>query len=162
MNAPVPPPETSVSIGPPTADGAPPNPVMAKPTIAPFVTVVIGDLAFLHDLNSLALLRSVEVPVVVVVINNRGGGIFSFLPIARHPDVFEPYFGTPHAWTFGHAAALFGLRYEAVDRPDAFVAAYREATAGSGSTVIEVGTDRQENYDLPQALLADVGRVLEG
>src|SRR5690606_32470191 len=46
------------------------------------VTLVAGDLALLHDLNALALLR--DLPVVVVAINNHGGGIFSFLPIARH------------------------------------------------------------------------------
>lgn len=120
------------------------------------VTLVIGDLALLHDLNSLALLRGLSVPVVVVAVNNHGGGIFSFLPIARHPDVFEPLFGTPHPWTFRHAAALFGIAYEAADRPGAFVEAYRRAVAGTEPVVIEVTTDRTENHALHQAILRAV------
>ena len=73
------------------------------------VTLVIGDVAFLHDLNSLRLVHSLEVPMVIVLLNNDGGGIFSFLPIAEHADVFERCFGTPHGMTFEHAASLFGL-----------------------------------------------------
>ena len=74
------------------------------------VTLLIGDLALLHDLNSLAMLRDVH--VVVVVLNNDGGGIFSFLPVARHEEFFEPYFGTPQGVGFEPAAKMFGLDYE--------------------------------------------------
>jgi 2-succinyl-5-enolpyruvyl-6-hydroxy-3-cyclohexene-1-carboxylate synthase len=67
------------------------------------VTLLTGDLAFLHDLNSLPLLRSIPQPLVIIVVNNRGGGIFSFLPIAEYKDVFETYFGTPHDFNFSNA-----------------------------------------------------------
>lgn len=110
------------------------------------VTLVIGDLAFQHDLNSLALLRDRR--VIVVLINNDGGGIFSFLPIAQHEDVFEPYFGTPHGLTFGPAAALYGLAYEAPTNVPAFEAAYSAACARDGSSVIEVRTERRSNRTL--------------
>ena len=79
------------------------------------VTLLIGDLALLHDLNSLAMLR--DVPVVVVVLNNDGGGIFSFLPVAEHKEFFEPYFGTPQGVGFGPAAEMFGLDYEQPRKP---------------------------------------------
>ena len=59
-------------------------------------------------------MHTLDAPMVIVLLNNDGGGIFSFLPIADHPDVFERYFATPHGMTFGHAAAgLFGLAYTA-------------------------------------------------
>jgi 2-succinyl-5-enolpyruvyl-6-hydroxy-3-cyclohexene-1-carboxylate synthase len=74
------------------------------------VTLLIGDLALLHDLNSLAMLRGL--PVTVVVLNNDGGGIFSFLPVSGHDAFFEPFFGTPQGVGFEHAAAMFGLRYD--------------------------------------------------
>ncbi|MDA0990360.1 MAG: 2-succinyl-5-enolpyruvyl-6-hydroxy-3-cyclohexene-1-carboxylic-acid synthase [Verrucomicrobia bacterium] len=115
------------------------------------VTAVIGDLAFLHDLNSLALLTT-GVPVTLVVINNDGGGIFSFLPVARHTDVFEPYFGTPHGLTFASAAQLYGLAYTQPATPAAFREAYAAAVASSTSTVIEVRTDRRENVAIHQQL----------
>ena len=46
-------------------------------------TLMIGDQAFLHDLNSLGLCRTLDTPFIIVVLNNDGGGIFSFLPVAR-------------------------------------------------------------------------------
>ncbi|MEM6645523.1 MAG: 2-succinyl-5-enolpyruvyl-6-hydroxy-3-cyclohexene-1-carboxylic-acid synthase, partial [Bacteroidota bacterium] len=107
------------------------------------VTLLIGDLALLHDLNSLALARHSPHPVTIVVINNDGGGIFSFLPIAQHDDVFEPYFGTPHGLDFAHAAAQFGLAYHRPTTVEAFTAAYCEGMA-TENTLIEVQTDRDE------------------
>ncbi|HEX2728750.1 MAG TPA: thiamine pyrophosphate-dependent enzyme, partial [Rubrobacteraceae bacterium] len=122
------------------------------------VTLVIGDLALLHDLNSLAMLR--ELPVVVVVLNNDGGGIFSFLPVAGHGEFFEPYFGTPQGVGFGPAAAMFGLGYESPRTGAEFVEKYRAACARSGSTVIEVKTVREKNVTLHRELLAEIGRDL--
>jgi 2-succinyl-5-enolpyruvyl-6-hydroxy-3-cyclohexene-1-carboxylate synthase len=120
------------------------------------VTLLIGDLALLHDLNSLALLRACRDPFVLVLINNDGGGIFSFLPIAGYPDVFEPYFGTPHGLTFEAAASLFGLAYSRPATPEAFGDAYAAACRHPGGTLIEVRTDRRENRDLHERLLAAV------
>ena len=109
------------------------------------VTAVLGDLAVLHDLNALNLLRSLEHPFALVVINNDGGGIFSFLPIAQHEHVFEPYFATPHGLRFEDAARMFGLRYICPQTPAEFSAAYREAIETGGATLIEVITDRAHN-----------------
>ena len=80
-------------------------------------TLLIGDLALLHDLNSLALVASAPQPLILVVINNDGGGIFHFLPIAEKTDLFEPAFGTPHViagYTFidnGRKYDVFAERY---------------------------------------------------
>tara|TARA_R110002072_G_scaffold68752_4_gene167050 strand:+ start:162 stop:1235 length:1074 start_codon:yes stop_codon:yes gene_type:complete len=57
------------------------------------LTVLIGDLAFLHDLGGLVAVRGVDLRIVVV--DNRGGGIFGYLPVAEHPEAFEPCFLTP-------------------------------------------------------------------
>ena len=116
------------------------------------VTLITGDLAMLHDLNSLALLRSLETPLVIVLLNNDGGGIFSFLPIAECPDVFEDYFGTPHGMTFEPAAVLFGLDYAKPSTTDEFVVAYELARQRSGATLIEVQTQRHENRELQMSL----------
>jgi 2-succinyl-5-enolpyruvyl-6-hydroxy-3-cyclohexene-1-carboxylate synthase len=118
------------------------------------VTLLIGDLALLHDLNSLAMLRGLR--VVVVVLNNDGGGIFSFLPVARHDEFFEPYFGTPQGVGFEPAAAMFGLDYEDPRTTNEFLEAYRAACTREGSTLIEVKTDREENVALHRELLAGI------
>jgi 2-succinyl-5-enolpyruvyl-6-hydroxy-3-cyclohexene-1-carboxylate synthase len=120
------------------------------------VTLLMGDLALLHDLNSLALLRGL--PVTVVVLNNDGGAIFSFLPVARHKAFFEPYFGTPHGLSFEHAAAMFSLHYEHPRSAAKVIETYRAACERNGPTLIEVRTDRAENVELHRRLLSEISQ----
>lgn len=117
------------------------------------VTMLLGDLALLHDLNSLAMLRDAPYPVVIVVINNDGGGIFSFLPIAEYPDVFESYFGTPHGYTFAQAARMFEVAYSQPKTKAAFREAYQQAMQSGASALIEVRTERTANKALHDRLL---------
>ncbi|MDX1741069.1 MAG: thiamine pyrophosphate-dependent enzyme, partial [Rhodothermales bacterium] len=125
------------------------------------VTVHLGDLALLHDLNSLALVRSSEIQIVIVVVNNDGGGIFSFLPIADFHDEFEDYFGTPHGLGFEAAARMFGLRYEAVNEAAAFADSYRAICDSGASGLIEVRTERTENRQLHEDLVEAVCRLVD-
>ena len=108
-------------------------------------TLLLGDLAALHDLNSLALAKDLETPFVLVVINNDGGGIFSFLPVAEQTPHFESHFGTPHGMNFDHAAAQFGLNYVRPATMCAFREAYAAASTTPGATLIEVCTNRATN-----------------
>jgi 2-succinyl-5-enolpyruvyl-6-hydroxy-3-cyclohexene-1-carboxylate synthase len=116
------------------------------------VTILIGDLSFLYDLNSLALLKSLSQPLIIIVINNNGGGIFSFLPIAQFQDVFEPFFGTPHELEFKHAAQMFGIDYYHPTTKNELIKTYQSAISSQRHAVIEVTTNRQENYSIHQAL----------
>jgi len=125
------------------------------------VALLIGDLAMLHDLNSLAALSHLETPVVLVVVNNDGGGIFHFLPIAKHEEVFEPAFTAPHGLSFEQAARMFGLPYTCPRDPAAFVAAFREGLSGSSSMIIEIRTDRDANATLHRELTRLVSAALE-
>ncbi len=108
-------------------------------------TLFIGDLAFLHDLNSLAMIRDLSVPFVVVVINNNGGGIFNFLPISNRQDIFEKYFATPHRLTFSPIAEQFGLKYKFLRNSKNFVQSYRHAVTSRQATILEIKTNRNEN-----------------
>lgn len=108
-------------------------------------TALLGDLTTLHDLNSLALHKAVKTPVVFIVLNNDGGGIFHYLPIARVDEpCFEQCFGTPHGMNFSGAAQQFGLDYAAPESPDSFREAYLEALAKGRATLIEIKTKRFE------------------
>ncbi len=124
------------------------------------VTAIVGDLSSLHDLNSLALLQRNAQPVIVVIINNDGGGIFSFLPIAKSTEIFDPYFGTPHGVNFSHAAAMFGLDYYHPQTSDELIRDYHRALAKKCSAVIEVTTDRSDNLQLHQALDREIQQQL--
>ncbi|MFG5456508.1 thiamine pyrophosphate-dependent enzyme, partial [Enterococcus faecalis] len=53
------------------------------------VTLVIGDLSFYHDLNGLLVSKTLDIPLTVVLVNNDGGGIFSFLPQSAEERYFE-------------------------------------------------------------------------
>lgn len=125
------------------------------------VTAVIGDLAALHDLNSLALLKQGGVRVTLIVINNNGGGIFHFLPIAEYGDMFEKYFATPHGMRFDDAARMFGLPYARPTTCDDFVEAYNKARASGASSIIEVATDREQNVKLHRRITDAVVKALE-
>ncbi len=122
------------------------------------VTLVIGDLALLHDLNSLAFTRRLREPMTIVLLNNNGGGIFNLLPIVQQHDVFERFFGTPHDLNFEQAAKMFGLEYFHPDSSEEFVAKYRAAQRGQRSAIIEVTTDRNQTADIYRTLK---GRVIE-
>ena len=113
-------------------------------------TLIIGDLALLHDLNALAFAKTAPQPVTIIVINNNGGGIFSFLPIAEHPALFESYFGTPHGFTFAAAANMFGLPYSNPKTLATFKDVYQIATQQTHSTLIEIQTNRTENHKIHQ------------
>lgn len=111
--------------------------------------VILGDLALLHDLNSLALAED----LTIVVINNDGGGIFSMLPISEVEDVFESCFGTPHGRTFRAAAELFGLAWHNPESMAELALALNEARAATKGVLIEVTTDRADTARIQKELL---------
>jgi 2-succinyl-5-enolpyruvyl-6-hydroxy-3-cyclohexene-1-carboxylate synthase len=115
------------------------------------VVGLLGDLAVLHDLNSLALLRGL--PVTLVVINNDGGGIFRFLPLAINAADRERYWETPHGMDFQHAAAQFGLDYHLANGADDLTGLLTRSR--QKSCVIECRTERGENHELH----LEIGRV---
>ena len=107
------------------------------------------------------MLKNVSLPLVIVILNNAGGGIFRFLPIANHEQIYSPYFDTPHEHDFALCCRGFGIEYTLADTQSAFVAAYRDARLNdSGPHVIEVKTDKEEGYALSkrvQALAREAG-----
>lgn len=124
------------------------------------LTLVIGDLALLHDLNALMLVKQISQPVIVVVVNNHGGGIFHFLPISRFEDIFEEYFATAHDLTFEGAAQMFGLEYQLVQDGEAFSQTYRQARDCGRSVLVEVVTDRQQNVAWHRQIQAEISKIL--
>lgn len=125
------------------------------------VTVVLGDLAMLHDLNSLMMVKTLNEPLIIVVINNRGGGIFSFLPVADFPDVFENYFETPHNYDFKGAAAMFGINYYRPELNTEFIKIYEDCQNKSESAIIEIQTDKNMNFGLHKELQKQIVETVD-
>ncbi|MCF7954452.1 MAG: 2-succinyl-5-enolpyruvyl-6-hydroxy-3-cyclohexene-1-carboxylic-acid synthase [Phycisphaerae bacterium] len=124
-------------------------------------TLLIGDMAFIHDINALAVLKTLDVPVIVVVINNRGGGIFHFLSISQAEDIFEDYFAVPHDHKFKGACETFCIDYCNPQNKTSFTKAYKDAVDKSVSAVIEVNTDRKENLKLRRNIKTQIIEALE-
>jgi len=122
------------------------------------VVLLIGDVALAYDLGALASATRLGLSLTIVLLNNDGGGIFSFLPVARERDAFEEHVATPHGLDFARAAALYGCAYTRADDP----AALRTAldAAGDGVALIEVRTDRDDNVALHRRVWAAVADAL--
>ncbi|HUY96199.1 MAG TPA: 2-succinyl-5-enolpyruvyl-6-hydroxy-3-cyclohexene-1-carboxylic-acid synthase [Verrucomicrobiae bacterium] len=116
--------------------------------------LLIGDLSAYHDMNGLWALRRHRLRLVVVVLDNDGGGIFSALPPARHPDVFELCFGTPLGLDWERVAALYGLSHERVESAVGLLPALRRAWHRPGSSLVAVRFTRPASHAAHTAVFA--------
>ena len=125
------------------------------------LTLVTGDIAMLHDLNALSVLNKLKVPMIIVVINNQGGGIFDFLPVSQHPDVFESHFVVPHEYRFKGVSETFKIPYVAAGDKQTFAESYQAATTEKTTTLIEVFTGREDNLKLRKQIKHKILEVLQ-
>ena len=125
-----------------TALGAAAAAAAAGPTI-----LLTGDLAFLHDLSGLLIARRERIPLVLVVVDDNGGGIFSFLPVASQADDvdFRALFHTPHDLDLSRVAALFELDYARVEGLETFEAQIAAALSRPGVSIVHVPLAASEN-----------------
>ena len=130
------------------------------------VVLIVGDLSFLHDLTSLVAARRLGLDLLIVLVDNDGGGIFSFLPqgSAQRPDLglpehYEELFGTPHGLDLRPIATALGATHRRVGGGD-LARGLRSCLDRPGVTVLEVNTDRVRNVELHREALAAVQRAL--
>jgi 2-succinyl-5-enolpyruvyl-6-hydroxy-3-cyclohexene-1-carboxylate synthase len=138
------------------------------------VVLLIGDVALAYDLSALLAARRLDLKLTIVLIDNEGGGIFDFLPVAevkiardstrgdlasRHSpgdpsgetatqDIYTRHIATPTGLDFAQAATLYGLSHEHVADVAGFRAALEQALAARDSGIIEVRTARDANVEL--------------
>lgn len=127
------------------------------------LVAIVGDITFYHDMNGLLAIQRCGIPIRIVVLNNGGGGIFHRLPIRRYEPSFSDYFITAHGLDFAQAARLYDLTYRRADERGTFRAAFSEALAGGGSTLIELRTDAARDLrrreEIMTAARAQVARL---
>jgi 2-succinyl-5-enolpyruvyl-6-hydroxy-3-cyclohexene-1-carboxylate synthase len=131
----------------------------AGPTVG-----LAGDLSFLHDANGLLGGRDRGLDATFVVVDNDGGGIFSFLPYARlvPPTVFEQVLGTPPGVDVADVAVAHGVAVEEVEKASGLVPALARAMAAGGVRVIRVRTDRRTNVRRHEEVWAAVAAARRG
>jgi len=124
------------------------------------VTLLTGDLALYHDSNGLLAAKLHGLSLTILLVNNDGGGIFSFLPQASEQDQFELLFGTPHGLDFRPLAALYGARYTLAESWEALHTAVRAGQREGGLHIVEVRTERGQNVADHRAIWPAVSAAL--
>ncbi|MFE8703298.1 2-succinyl-5-enolpyruvyl-6-hydroxy-3-cyclohexene-1-carboxylic-acid synthase [Cytobacillus sp. FJAT-54145] len=122
--------------------------------------LILGDLTFFHDLNGLIASKLYQININIILINNNGGGIFSFLPQSNHPNNFELLFGTPLDLTFEHAVNLYNGHYELITDWSHFTSSLMQNMEKDGLKVMEVPTNRDKNLQEHRELLNDVSQEI--
>jgi 2-succinyl-5-enolpyruvyl-6-hydroxy-3-cyclohexene-1-carboxylate synthase len=119
--------------------------------------LLTGELSLLHDLGGLLIGARHGLALTIVCLNNGGGGIFDFLPVAGHadPPTYEEHVATPAGIELERVAALVGLPHVVASTPD------EVRTAAARPGLVEVRTDRALNVERHREVFAQVARGLE-
>jgi len=120
-------------------------------TAEPLV-VVLGDLAFYHDMNGLLALERCDVDATVVLIDNDGGGIFHKLPISEFEPPFTEQFLTPHGLDFAPVAELYGFEFERATSPEEFAELFEASVRSQGTQLVSVRTDAERSHEQRERL----------
>lgn len=127
---------------------------------APPVVGILGDLTILHDAGGLLGAARRGIDAAFVVLDNDGGGVFSFLPQAELREHFETLFGTPHGLDLVALASAHGVPAERVATAAEVGPAVKEALAGGGIRLVIVRTDREDNVRRHREVWAEVAAAV--
>ena len=123
--------------------------------------LLIGDLALYHDMNGLLLAKQYQLPLTIVLLNNNGGGIFSYLTQNQLAESdFEPLFGTPIDLDFKLVAQLYGATYTKAESLDQLNELLEKTQQQPTFQLIEVIGERQENVLFHEKIMKEVKRRL--
>lgn len=122
--------------------------------------LVLGDLTFYHDLNGLLAAKLYDLNINILLINNNGGGIFSFLPQAKEPKHFEMLFGTPLDLDFRHIVEMYKGKYDLIKDWEHFSEVFTQNTTVGGLKVMEIQTARDSNVEEHRDLWNSVSREI--
>jgi 2-succinyl-5-enolpyruvyl-6-hydroxy-3-cyclohexene-1-carboxylate synthase len=121
--------------------------------------LLTGDLALLHDTNGFLLRPKFRGSLTIVLINNRGGGIFDHLPVAEFEPPFEEFFATPQEANFERLCGAYGVEHVLV-RDWGHFSTLVSVLPTTGIRVLEVGTDRKRDAVERKKLFAEMAAVL--
>jgi len=121
--------------------------------------LLIGDLAALHDLNALLLTRYQPCKITVIVLNNDGGGIFSYLSQSTVKEYYEELFGTPTALTFNEIANMYQMDYVKVNQLNEIDSIFVQDS--NPLKLVEIFTNRNENVKAHRKLWQQIHSELK-
>ncbi|WP_191560502.1 2-succinyl-5-enolpyruvyl-6-hydroxy-3-cyclohexene-1-carboxylic-acid synthase [Metabacillus idriensis] len=122
--------------------------------------LVIGDLSFYHDMNGLLAAKMHKLNLTIILVNNDGGGIFSFLPQSKEEKHFETLFGTPSGLDFKHAADMYDGTYASPANWNDFRSSVAAAIDKKGLNIIEIRTNRHTRVKIHRELMNRVSQEI--
>ena len=122
--------------------------------------LLIGDVAFAHDVGSLLSARRLATPLTIVLIDNEGGGIFDFLEVSGQESFYEHHVLTPTGLDVAATAGAFGVHLLEAATMEEFSAALDYGLTSDGTQLIHVRTNRDENVELHTELWKSVALAL--
>jgi 2-succinyl-5-enolpyruvyl-6-hydroxy-3-cyclohexene-1-carboxylate synthase len=123
--------------------------------------LITGDLSFYYDINSLLIARQCNIPLITIVINNDGGAIFKFLPIAEYHDVFEKYFVTPTKLSFEKIVEAFNIDYKEIKDQQDLLNHIKVSSVRTKPVVFEIKTNADYSLSLRKKYWKQVSKVIE-
>lgn len=109
--------------------------------------LVTGDLSLFHDLNGLAVAKTHNLNLTIILHNNDGGGIFEYLP-QKGTKHFDYLFSTSQGLDYSGAAKLYGCGYTKISSPDELSFVLAKIGQESGVHIIEIPTNREYSREL--------------
>ncbi|GGE78099.1 2-succinyl-5-enolpyruvyl-6-hydroxy-3-cyclohexene-1-carboxylic-acid synthase [Priestia taiwanensis] len=124
------------------------------------LVLFLGDLSFYHDLNGLLMAKLYKLNATIVVMNNDGGGIFSYLPQYAEKKHFEVLFGTPLGLDYEHTVRMYDGHFARVETWNEFESELQRGIHEDGLHVIEMKTDREKNLHMHRTLWNNINDML--
>ncbi|MBM7606052.1 2-succinyl-5-enolpyruvyl-6-hydroxy-3-cyclohexene-1-carboxylate synthase [Metabacillus crassostreae] len=122
--------------------------------------LLIGDLSFYHDLNGLLAAKMNKLNLTVILINNDGGGIFSFLPQSSEEKHFERLYGTPTGLEYAKVVEMYGGEFNRINSWEGFQSYFDSTWANEGLKVLEIQTNRNTRVKVHRELLDHVSQEI--
>lgn len=126
-----------------------------KPTV-----LITGDLAFYYDLNGLLTAKNYNIPLVIILVNNNGGGIFGVLPISNYGEIFRKYFRVSHNLEFRNFVKAFGGNYKLIKNWKGLNTSIKAAFKEKQFSVLEIKTNAPDSLKTRRRFWGSVAKKL--
>jgi 2-succinyl-5-enolpyruvyl-6-hydroxy-3-cyclohexene-1-carboxylate synthase len=123
--------------------------------------LITGDLSFYYDINSLLIAKQYNIPLITILINNSGGGIFRFLPISKHKSVFQKYFLTPINLSFQKLVEAFDIEYKELKSGLDIINHIKVSSVRKKAVVFEMKTNSEYSLNLRRKYWKKVNKFVD-
>ncbi|MCH9621919.1 MAG: 2-succinyl-5-enolpyruvyl-6-hydroxy-3-cyclohexene-1-carboxylate synthase [Chlamydiia bacterium] len=124
------------------------------------LVAIVGDCTFLHDVGALNLMQKENIPLIIIVINNDGGGIFNFLPYSDQKNLLNDFISPPTDLNIGNIATSFNIPFWKADTSNDYTKMIEHLVSEKSPGIIEIPSEKKENLKIHQKLDAAILKAL--